>query len=555
MFNQRPWRDLQVQKAANEITGDMDIELPSSAVAILRVTYESLFFKQKLHYKDRRKVWKKYKRKKARIINHFAILKLQKDSSPHESNNPDHNEQSSDLPKGPLTNSAIIQHLKSLDSNKNTELVGILQNPIRAPKNIAHCEVDSATLVTGLEKQSNSPNGAVVSMETGTNIALNEDSARPANETDEITRLLAELDDDVERWQNPQPPANYQPPVKDNEINVGLSERQLVDVASSNVLDDSRPLCSFYSKTGACRFGIRCSKKHESIGSSDTLVFLNMFNTFLFDLEDRLRISGDAHDLSLEHSEQDLYKEFAEFYFEIQPEFHNIGRLSHLYVCRNRCHHLRGNVYVQYLSKSDAKACFDKMSGRYFGGKPLVCNYVNISSWAGTLCGIDMRTGKCSRGGQCNYLHVFRTPNSKKYSYSLSLNRDHSPCLGKEKADRESSNTSRLKSKSFERSPNTHDRSRKKDYKNSHRHSKYKRARSRSRSRSTGVESDTIRKRKRHKSSKISKDTFKNSSSDDQHSSAGSDENNHNSYQESKRRKKSKKKKKKLKKKDKHNEV
>lgn len=208
----------------------MDIELPSSAVAVLRVTYDSLFSQRKLPYKDRRKLWKKYKRKKARIINHFAILKLQCDSSLHESDYPDDDEHCSDLPEGPLTNAAIIRYLKSLESSRNTEILGILRNPIRASKSIALDEVEPAAQVVG--NQSDSPinfsNALSISEgKEGTDIALTEESARPDHETDEITRLLAELDDEVERWQNPSPPADYQPPIEKNKTTVELLERPL----------------------------------------------------------------------------------------------------------------------------------------------------------------------------------------------------------------------------------------------------------------------------------------------------------------------------------------
>lgn len=539
------------------------IELPPSAVAVLCVTYDSLLSSRKLAYKDRRKLWKKYKRKKARIINHFATLKLQRDSLLHESDHSDDNEQYSDLPKGPLTNSSIIQYLKSLEPAKNSKVVGILRNPIGILKNITigtHA-VEPDTQV--VENQCDSPidlaNEQRISVKKNSgesgDVELNEETSRPVHETDEIARLLAELDDDVEQWQNPLAPSDYQPTVQESEGTVELSKRPNVDIVSSSALDDDRPACSFYLKTGACRFGIRCSKKHESLSSSDTLVFLNMFNTFLFDLEDRLRVSGDMHDLSLEHSEQDLYKEFAEFYFEIEPEFHEIGRISHLYVCKNRCHHLRGNVYVQYLSKNDAKSCYDRMCGRYFGGKPLVCNYVNISSWAGTLCGIDIRTGKCGRGGQCNYLHVFRTPSPKDNAYSHCVNRKGRTHAHRSRyTDRKESRSS-LKRKRSTRSPSTHMKAHENGSKIAHRdsstHTSRKHSHSRSQSIGAGSEKYILSNSQCHKSSVKTVKKRNYASSDDMHSSAESDKSDHNSYRKKKGRKSSKKKKKKHKRKEK----
>ncbi|KAL1222787.1 Zinc finger CCCH domain-containing protein 5 [Cardamine amara subsp. amara] len=81
-------------------------------------------------------------------------------------------------------------------------------------------------------------------------------------------------------------------------------------------------------------------------------------------------------------------------------------------VCRNGSFHLKGNVYVHYRSLESAILAYQSINGRYFAGKPVSCEFVNISRWKVAICGEYMksRLKTCSHGSACNFIHCFRNP-------------------------------------------------------------------------------------------------------------------------------------------------
>lgn len=81
-------------------------------------------------------------------------------------------------------------------------------------------------------------------------------------------------------------------------------------------------------------------------------------------------------------------------------------------VCRNGSFHLRGNVYVHYKSLDSAVLAYQSVNGRYFAGKQIKCEFVNVSKWKVAICGEYMksRLTTCSHGSACNFIHCFRNP-------------------------------------------------------------------------------------------------------------------------------------------------
>ncbi|XP_020936622.1 U2 small nuclear ribonucleoprotein auxiliary factor 35 kDa subunit-related protein 2 [Sus scrofa] len=124
-------------------------------------------------------------------------------------------------------------------------------------------------------------------------------------------------------WQNPEPPTDLR------------------------MMEKDRAHCPFYIKTGACRFGDKCSRKHSFPASSPTLLIKSMFTTF--GMEQCRRDDYDP-DASLEYSEEETYQQFLDFYDDVLPEFKNVGKVVQFKVSCNLEPHLRGNVYVQYQS-------------------------------------------------------------------------------------------------------------------------------------------------------------------------------------------------------------
>ncbi|XP_072440910.1 U2 small nuclear ribonucleoprotein auxiliary factor 35 kDa subunit-related protein 2 [Chiloscyllium punctatum] len=173
--------------------------------------------------------------------------------------------------------------------------------------------------------------------------------------------------------------------------------------------EKDKSYCPFFLKTGSCRFGDRCSRKHVYPASSQTLLIRAMFITF--GMEESRRDDYDT-DSGLEHSEEDIYQQFVEFYEDVLPEFKSIGKVIQFKVSCNYEPHLRGNVYVQYQKEEECQQAFVLFNGRWYAGKQLQCEFSPVSRWKTAICGLYERR-KCPRGKHCNFLHVFRNPNNE----------------------------------------------------------------------------------------------------------------------------------------------
>lgn len=168
----------------------------------------------------------------------------------------------------------------------------------------------------------------------------------------------------------------------------------------------NKPVCPFFSKTGACRFGDLCSRNHLRPGISRVLLIPNFYSHFGID---QSMIDEYDTDLMLEYDDTETYQHFREFYEDVLPEFELCGRVVQFKVCCNCEPHLRGNVYIEYASKRDAVAAFQKFQGRWYGGRQLNVEFTCVSSWRSALCGLFFKS-RCPKGRSCNFLHVFRNP-------------------------------------------------------------------------------------------------------------------------------------------------
>ncbi|KAM3625844.1 uncharacterized protein V6R79_018494 [Siganus canaliculatus] len=188
---------------------------------------------------------------------------------------------------------------------------------------------------------------------------------------------------------------NPEAPVAGNPENFG-TERDLAN-------------CPFFLKTGACRFGDRCSRRHAYPTSSPTLMVRGMFTTFGMDESRRDDYDIDAW---LEHSEEELQDSFLEFYHDVLPEFQSVGKVLQFKVCCNYESHLRGNVYVQFDTEEQCREAFIKFNGRWYAGRQLHCEICPVTRWKNAICGLFDRH-KCPKGKHCNFLHVFRNPGNE----------------------------------------------------------------------------------------------------------------------------------------------
>ncbi|KAM3185239.1 hypothetical protein ACTXT7_006779 [Hymenolepis weldensis] len=154
-------------------------------------------------------------------------------------------------------------------------------------------------------------------------------------------------------------------------------------------------LCQFFWKTGACRYGDRCSRQHPlpplhssdiaSFGLSHSntprliLIIENMFNHFSLQCD------------PLEVDETQLLIDYRDFYADVRPELENIcgGPLEIFRCCRNALPHLRGNVYIQFTQHPTiASDIALRLSSRLYDGKQLVARLAYLGEgWESAICG------------------------------------------------------------------------------------------------------------------------------------------------------------------------
>ncbi|KAG5229373.1 zinc finger CCCH domain-containing protein [Salix suchowensis] len=161
--------------------------------------------------------------------------------------------------------------------------------------------------------------------------------------------------------------------------------------------------CPFHLKTGACRFGQRCSRVHFYPDKSCTLLIKNMYNGPGLAWE---------QDEGLEYTDEEVEHSYEEFYEDVHTEFLKYGEIVNFKVCKNGSFHLRGNVYVHYKSLDSAILAHHSINGRYFAGKQIKCEFINLTRWKVAICGEFMksRLKTCSHGSACNFIHCFRNP-------------------------------------------------------------------------------------------------------------------------------------------------
>ncbi|XP_062025972.1 zinc finger CCCH domain-containing protein 5-like [Rosa rugosa] len=203
---------------------------------------------------------------------------------------------------------------------------------------------------------------------------------------------------------NPLPP---QSEAFDDYKNASLSAQQLIETVAAQVphfgTEQDKDHCPFHLKTGACRFGQHCSRVHFYPDKSSTLLIKNMYNGPGLTWE---------QDEGLEYIDEEIERCYEDFYEDVHTEFLKFGEIINFKVCINGAPHLRGNVYVQYSALESALVAHQSVNGRYFAGKQISCDFINVTRWKVAICGeyVKSRYKTCSRGRTCNFIHCFRNP-------------------------------------------------------------------------------------------------------------------------------------------------
>lgn len=97
-----------------------------------------------------------------------------------------------------------------------------------------------------------------------------------------------------------------------------------------------REACRMFARTGACRFGDdKCAHNHRRARVSKVLLVPHLF----------------VLAVAAEKRAADEEKEYANFFWDILPEVHEMGAVTQFRVCRNRAPHLAGNLLMEFDSE------------------------------------------------------------------------------------------------------------------------------------------------------------------------------------------------------------
>lgn len=281
--------------------------------------------------------------------------------------------------------------------------------------------------------------------------------------------------------------------------------------------------CTFFMKTGACRYGFQCKRRHIYPVISETLLIDHMYRD---KYSDSRTITNSQDDILLEYDHKEMQGLYNGFYEDCIPEFEKFGKIIQYKTCNNLVSHLRGNVFIQFEDPVSAIKAYLMMENRYYAGYPLNISFSLIKDWKQAVCAYDEY---CPKFVECNFQHVYKNPGGK-YQVPLARrggrdkknSRSGSQDQNK-RNNRRSNSKDSLQKKSYNRDydkkvdsryKNKRDYDRDYDKKDSHRHKekkdrhrekdykksrdyKSKKYRSRSRSDSRKRKSDKDKKRKR----------------------------------------------------------
>jgi splicing factor U2AF subunit len=100
-----------------------------------------------------------------------------------------------------------------------------------------------------------------------------------------------------------------------------------------------------------------------------------------------------------------IQEHFEDFYEDIFEELAKFGELEGLNVCDNTSDHLIGNVYVKFREEESALAALNALSGRFYSGRPILCEFSPVTDFRESTCR-QYEEQTCNRGGYCNFMHL-----------------------------------------------------------------------------------------------------------------------------------------------------
>ncbi|KAF9762498.1 Splicing factor U2af small subunit A [Nosema granulosis] len=153
-----------------------------------------------------------------------------------------------------------------------------------------------------------------------------------------------------------------------------------------------KPICSFFSKTNACKHGDDCIKSHSIRHTSPCIVLKSLYLFPDVDLKS-----------TLDNFEKILHTEifFEDIFTEISLGY---GQISQLFIAANSCRHIAGNVYIQFKDVECANNAIAGLSKRTYYYTEIKVERGAMIDISEAVCG-DYLKGFCTKKGECSYVH------------------------------------------------------------------------------------------------------------------------------------------------------
>jgi len=124
-----------------------------------------------------------------------------------------------------------------------------------------------------------------------------------------------------------------------------------------------------------------------------------------------------------------IEEHLVDFYEDVATELSNFGELEELHVCNNLGDHLMGNVYAKFYDEEGAAAAQQALHGRFYAKRALICEFSPVTDFREARCRqFDQR--ECTRGGYCNFMHLYKIPHDVERRLFGSRRREPSPSRG-----------------------------------------------------------------------------------------------------------------------------
>lgn len=177
--------------------------------------------------------------------------------------------------------------------------------------------------------------------------------------------------------------------------------RQFTSQLSCDLISDQRRAIAPQprsSQIGACRHGERCSRLHNKPTLSQTILMSNMYQS-----PAAAAIANPSAQINTDP--RAIQEHFEDFYEDIFEELAKYGEIEGLNVCDNTSDHLIGNVYVKFREEESALAALNALSGRFYSGRPILCEFSPVTDFRESTCR-QYEENTCNRGGYCNFMHL-----------------------------------------------------------------------------------------------------------------------------------------------------